>query len=114
MRIGPIVSALLWSGLAILFGCAIGHSAHRHPEFCGQFASFCNLRPAGFGFWSIGISSVLLLFGLIDLLRVTAHTMRVSVATAEERTRLICAALQTAIGGLSLLLLLFAAFVPAR
>lgn len=111
MSVNPVVSTLLWSGLAVVFGGGIGYAAHRSPGFCQVFASFCNLPPTGFGFWSVGVCAVLLLFGLIDLLRATVSAMRSKEVAPIERVRFVCAGWQTIVGGSLLLVLLFGGFV---
>lgn len=109
-----VFSSLAWAALAVLFGIGVGYAAHSHPEFCGRLPTFCALPPAGYGFWSVGICALLLLYGCVDLLRLAVGVLhRTAEITPPNQLRLKFAIWQTVVGGIGLLLLLLRGFMSA-
>ena len=107
-------SCLAWTALAVLFGSGVGYAAHAHPEFCSRLQTFCALPPAGYGFWSVGICALLLLYGCVDLLRLLVGVLhRTDEITPSSQLRLKFAIWQTVVGGIGLLLLLLGGFMGA-
>ena len=107
-------SSLAWAALAVMFGCGVGYAAHAHPEFCSRLPTFCALPPTGYGFWSVGICALLLLYGCVDLLRLVVGVLhRTDEITPPNQLRLKFAIWQTVVGGTGLLLLLLRGFMSA-
>lgn len=109
-----VFSSVVWIALALIFGAGVGYAAHAHPLFCSRLPTFCALPPAGYGFWSVGVCALLLLYGCVDLLRLVVGVLhRTDEMTAPNRLRLKIAIWQTVVGGTGLLLLLLGGFMNA-
>jgi hypothetical protein len=107
-------SSLSWAALALLFGSGVGYAAQSHPLFCSRLPTFCALPPTGYGFWSVGICALLLLYGCVDLLRLVVGVLhRTDEIAPPDQLRLKFAIWQTVAGGTGLLLLLLVGFMNA-
>jgi NADH:ubiquinone oxidoreductase subunit 6 (subunit J) len=107
-----VASSAGWATAAVAIGAAIGRVAHANPVFCDRMTYFCELPPRGFGFWTVGIASMLLLHGCVDVLRLLMMALKHPGQPLEvHRWRL--AGIQVLIGGVWLLALLLIGFLRA-
>ena len=98
-----------WLVFDFLVGVVFGFGVHSHPTACTRLPTFCGLPPKGYGWYTIGISYMVLLggFALLGNMLLYGRLTGTGEIAPDARVVLKFAICQTLFGGLALSLLLW-------